>query len=70
MMDRARSELPATKDASVSVSSVAVISSPLDGDTYRAGENLEVRVTFNEPVVNVSGGLSLQVGSNTKLIPR
>ena len=48
------------------VTETSVMSTPLDGDTYRAGENLEVQVTFDGPVTLVSGGLSLEVGSNTR----
>ena len=39
--------------------SVAVTSKPLDGDTYKAGENLELLFTFNTPVKYVRGVAAL-----------
>ena len=50
----------------VAVTGASVTSTPLDGDTYKAGENLEVQITFDGPVTHVSGGLSLEVGSDTR----
>ena len=44
----------------------SVTSRPLDGDKYKAGENLEAQIAFGAPVTHVSGRLSLEVGSNTR----
>ena len=49
---------------------VAVVSKPVDGDTYRQGEKIEVAVTFGDRVlVDTSGGtpaLGLAVGTETR----
>ena len=49
---------------------VAVVSKPVDGDTYRQGEKIEVAVTFGDRVlVDTSGGtpaIGLAVGTETR----
>ena len=58
--------------AAVVVSSVALVSTPVDGgDTYKSGENIETAVTFSQPVtVTVTetekATLDLTVGTNTR----
>ena len=42
--------------------SVEVTSKPLDGDTYKAGENLEILFTFDTPVKYVKGVAGLTLG--------
>ena len=51
----------------LAVSAVAITSAPQASDTYRAGEAIEVSVTFSEPVeVDTSGGgLTIGLGMGT-----
>ena len=52
-----------TPRASPSLTSAQITSSPLDGDTYYAGEHIEVVFTFDRPVKYVKGVASLYVGA-------
>lgn len=50
------------------VQSIAIASTPADGETYRHGETIEIEVAFNEPVTASSSGagalrLSVNIGS-------
>ena len=56
-----------TDTTAPTVTNVSITSRPASGDTYRAGEYIQIRVTFSENV-NVTGtpALSLFVGSNTR----
>ena len=47
------------------LTSVAITSRPLDGDTYKAGENIEVEFTFNTDVTHVGGVAAIRVGDQT-----
>ena len=53
--------------AAALVSSVAPVSEPVSGDTYKRGEMIEIAVTFSMPVT-VTGApqLALSVGTNTR----
>ena len=44
---------------------VAISSAPLDGDTYKAGENIEVEFTFNTNVTYVGGAAAIRVGDTS-----
>ena len=56
--------------AAVLVSSVALVSKPIVGDTYKRGETIEAAVTFGDPVKVVTSlgtpTLALTVGTNTR----
>ena len=52
-------EVRAGELAGYALESVAVTSKPLDGDTYKAGENLELLFTFDTPVKYVRGVAAL-----------
>ena len=43
-----------------------IVSQPLDGDTYKTGENIEISYVFNTAVNYVKGGASLMIGATTK----
>ncbi len=45
---------------------VLVTSAPIDGDTYRAGENIELLYVFNTAVEYVKGGASITVGTDER----
>ena len=48
---------------------VAIASSPATGDTYRAGENIDVTLTFDETLATVAENtvrLALTIGQNTR----
>ena len=53
--------------ASPRLASLAIVSNPADGETYRAGESIEIAASFNRPVF-VSGAprLDLTVGDRTR----
>ena len=42
---------------------VEITSKPLQGDTYKAGENVEIEFTFNTPVTHKGGVAAIRVGS-------
>ena len=42
-----------------------ITSTPLDGDTYKAGENIEITYTFDVPVDYVQGVAAVYVGAAT-----
>ena len=44
------------------LTNVAITSKPLDGDTYKAGENIEVEFTFNTDVEYKGGVAAIRVG--------
>lgn len=48
------------------LTSVTVSSKPLDGDTYKAGENLELEYRFSSPVNWQAGGAKLRIGSSDR----
>ena len=56
--------------AAATVSSVALVSKPVDGgDTYKSGEKIEAAVTFSKPVTVTGTGppqLELSVGAGTR----
>ena len=43
-----------------------IVSQPLDGDTYKTGENIEISYAFNTAVNYVEGGADLMIGATTK----
>ena len=47
------------------LTSVAITSRPLDGDTYKAGENIELEFTFNTNVTQKGGVAAIRVGDQT-----
>ena len=47
------------------LTSVAITSKQLDGDTYKAGENIEVEFTFNTDVEHKGGVAAIRVGDQT-----
>ena len=49
-----------------SLNATSITSSPLGGDTYKAGENLEVEFTFSDPVAHAKGALAIRFGENSR----
>ena len=47
------------------LTNLAITSRPLDGDTYKAGENIELEFTFNTDVTHKGGVAALRVGDQT-----
>ena len=47
------------------ITQAEITSAPLDGDTYKAGENIEITYTFDVPVNYVKGVAALYVGVST-----
>ena len=52
-------------DVNPSLIGYAISSSPLDGDTYRQGENIEIEYTFNVPVEYVGGAAAFRIGEDS-----
>ena len=52
-------------DVNPSLIGWAISSSPLDGDTYRQGENIEIEYTFNVPVEYVGGAAAFRIGEDS-----
>ncbi len=53
-------------DETEELDSVVVVSQPLDGDTYKGGENLEIEYRFTAEVVHVSGTARLNLGDQAR----
>ena len=53
-------------DPAQTVTDVTVASSPLEGDTYHAGENLEIEYKFSAPVTHVSGSAAFRIADSSR----